>query len=482
MDKRTKYFMKIYIWLLTGIFLAAGYGLLKIGGGLDVQNPMNQGRIFDFSTEELTTSSGTWIYDGQSERFVVQSDKSWKTFPRLPKKRAWNYLNLSISGMSAESSEWQLVFLDKAGNKLGEQTVTVVNGGNLIPLTYTEPFRRLRIWIRDQPELTFSVDAMQLRMNTIGFSREVFWPSFWRACGGYMLVSLLVFLLCRIRGRDAIEVLQFAYTMPGDYLGSRLRRRVSERSAGNLCTLLFMMLFLVAPVMNICGVYLDDAFYKYGILASALFVVLIALLVWEKPLHPVKWSGILPAVWFLLWGWVCISDLLVSKYFHFTGYVFLFAVGFFFFMWNNMSRPKRMMNHMIQGLELTFPIVLVYSLICRKRYVGILYNGAFKSREDMSLYALAVLIAFLAELHFVLIQKNVRHRKKRVVLYGTGASLCVYFLYRAYTLTCVCAGILVILVFGVRLLKKSRVLPLGRKKVSGCLWQRLYVRWELYWR
>lgn len=469
MREKNMRFMKIYIWVLTGIFFAAGVGLLKIGGTLDVQNPMNQERIYDFSGNELTTSSETWIYDAQSGVFVVQGDKAGKNFASIPYNGSWNYLNLNISRMNADSSEWTLIFLDKANHKLGQQVITVANGENLIPLTYNESFRKLRIRIRNQSGLVFSIDAMQFRMNTVGFSAEVFLPAFRSALTGYIVISLLVFLFCHIKGRDAIEVLQFAYTLPGNYLGSRMRSRLSDRSAGFLRTILFMILFLVVPVMNISGNYFDSSLYKYGILASAVLLALIALLAWEKPLQQVKWSGILPAAWFMLWGWSCLSDLFVDKYFKYTGYVFLTAVGFFFFMWNNMNRPKRMMNQLIRGLELTFPIMLVYCLICRKRYVGILYNGAFSNREDMSLYVLAVLIAFLSELHFALVRRKICHRRKRIILYGIGVSLCVYFLYRANTLTCVCAGGFVILLFVIRLVQKCRTLPLGKAKSLGML-------------
>ena len=114
-----------------------------------------------------------------------------------------------------------------------------------------------------------------------------------------------------------------------------------------------------------------------------------------------------------------------------------------------MSRPEGMREDMLRGLRLTFGPLLVYTLIFRKRYVGIFYNGAFSNREAFAFYALALLLAFLWGLYIEWRKVKERQRKIGIVLYAAGAGLCVYFLYRASVTACmVAAGVLIVVFSG----------------------------------
>lgn len=219
-------------------------------------------------------------------------------------------------------------------------------------------------------------------------------------------------------------------------------------------------------VWNVTGLYAQKETYKYGILGFVGILVLAALVSWEQPLRYISWNEILPKVWFALWLMVCVSDFAVSKFYKFTGYAFLFGVGFFFFLWNNMKNPQLIRKNLMRGLEWTLPLLTVYCMIFRQKRIGVLYNGPFLNREMFACYALMTLIAFLAELYLVLQQVNEKNRKRKIVLFGIGAAVSVYYLYESYTLICIFAGALVTLLLGVLLLKKRKDLVLG---VAGSL-------------
>lgn len=476
-----KCFVKIYIWLFAGVFLSIGAGLLNIGGELHLQNPMDQEQIYDVPREDLTSSSATWLYAEEYGVFVMQTPKASKLFTRIPDHHAWNYLHLIISRMHTTSMYGRVIFYSGDRQVIGTQDILIANGENMIPISVTEPFRRLRIMLPDQTGLPLSIDSMQLRMNTTGFSREKFQEGAAGAALVYLFLSFIAFVALSVRREDALDLLQSAYTLPGDYLGSRLARALPKRARAHLRVFLFLLLFLTMPVIHICGLYYEESFYRYAMTGCALLLIMIALLSWEAPLHGLKWGNALHVSWFLLWGWVCLSDLVAIKDIKLTGCLFLLAVGFFFFLWNNMSYPKRMLRDMMRGLEWTFPCFLVYTLICRKRYVGILYNGAFASREDLSLYALALLIAFLFELQFALFAKSARRRGAQIALYACGAAFAVYFLYRAFTPTCIAAGIAVILLFAILLFREYRILAFGVLRTAEILAASLVCSGLLIW-
>lgn len=430
MQQTEKKIVKIYLWLMLGLLLSAGAALMKSTGSTDVNNLMNQAEVYDFSKEQL-----------------MDADE----IKELPSKRRWNYLQLEIESLPETGGSCGITVYNKKGKVLGEQTEIVFNGKNQIELSYQEPFKYIGVVVNDAPDSFILPEKMQLRMNLLLFQEAVFLPVFFLLFGGYLVLTVYpVFRKRKLSGRSGfIGILQYAYALPGNYLGSRLGGRIKERQRNVARTLLFMTLFLSGMLMEISGNYLTKESYKYGVLFETILLILIALLSWERKLQPKKWEGALVTAWFFLWIWVCISDFVVSKYFKFTGYVFLIAVGFLFYFWNHMSRPEGMREDMLRGLRLTFGPLLVYTLIFRKRYVGIFYNGAFSNREAFAFYALALLLAFLWGLYIEWRKVKERQRKIGIVLYAAGAGLCVYFLYRASVTACmVAAGVLIVVFSG----------------------------------
>lgn len=360
--------VKIYVWLMFGLLLCAGITMMKMNGSTDVNHLMNQERVYDFSEEEISKE---------------------QEIKKLPEKKKWNYLRIDVDDCLAEQKECTITIYDKNGKVLGEQTTSVCSGKNYVKLSYEKPFRFVGVRINIPKGEQVAIGKMQLRMNQMEFSPNTFFSVFLVLFVSYLVLT--AFFVWNGKGTGgverALELLQYAYTIPGNYLGSRVYGKVSPKKRSLIRSLLFALVFVTGPVMEKSGLYRDAGAYKYGILFQIILLFVIAVLSWEKQLKPGKWHGVLVTSWFLLWIWVCISDFVVSKYFKFTGIIFLTVIGFFFFLWSHMADPEQMTKDMFRGLRFTFLPMLFLIVISQKT-------------ESMMLYMLALLLAFLAGIYF----------------------------------------------------------------------------------
>lgn len=467
-DQKKERFLKLYIWLFAGILMSIAVSFMRISGSANLNAFLDQGRVYDFVRADLTSSMHGGSYNPEGNYYTVEGERARKNFRRLESTETWSYLKLEIANLNAASSEWQIDYLDADRNRISSQTVNVTNGYNAVTIDCAEPFRYLRFRILGQSGLTFSLNSMQLRERDVVFTSSDFVKNFLPVFGVYLLISALIWLARHIKAASVVEVVQYAFGLFGNYAGSRLTKTLDTNQKNRMRTLLFWFIYVYMILFHVFGLYADKEYYKYGVLGVVAAVILIGLLSWEKPLHYVKWNGILPMSWVALWTWACVSDLVVSKFFKFTGYVFLFGVGFFFFVWNNMEHPKAIRNNMIHGLMATFPIVIVYCLLFRQKYQLVFYNGVFSTRKEMALYALMVLIAFLAELFYYLRYEGAAFKKK-IVLYGVGTAVSCYFLQQTGVVTCMAAAAVVLLLFLYKLLREYRHLPMGAAKTAGIL-------------
>lgn len=461
MERQKKNNVKIYIWLMFGILCSFAVGMMKTSGSLNLGNFFNQGEVYEFAPETFMKSSSSWYYDPSSAMYTITNDKAKKALPSIKVYKSWSYISLNADNLNRESAEMIFYFYDRFGNKVWQQSNVIGMGDNLIPIQYPEKFQKIKMVVKNQPGLTIMVNSMQLKDTDIGFQASVFLKAFGIAIMIYLLFTGLIAAVWDIKVKNRnwyapVEILQYIYILSGNYLGERWTKGLDKKTKSRIRKELFWFLFTNAMIYQALDLYMDKNYYKYGILLSAVAVVVIAIFSWEKPLQYMKWNGILPISWLVLWTAVCISDFVVSKYFNFTGYAFLFGVGFFFFVWNNMEKPKQIRNDMIRGLEWTFPVVVIYCMLFRQKIEGIFYNGAYCNRQDMALYTLMMLIAFLSEIFYYMLYSCSKSREKWIALYTVGTALSIYFLWMTQVRTCLAAGVLVLIVFFCMLQKEKK--------------------------
>lgn len=462
MEQQKRNHVKLYIWLMFGILCSFAIGMMKTSGTFNTERFFDQGEVYEFSPETFMKSTTYWYYDRNAGMYVMQNHLGARMLPAIEMYRKWNYISLNVGNLNRESSEFIFAFYDKAGNMVWKQSNIIGNGDNLIPIQYAGKFKKVKVIIRNQPGITLTVNSMQLKDTDTGFLFSVFFQYFATAAIVYILLTLLAVLILHIRVKDRnwyapVEILQYAYMLFGNYLGEKWTRGLDKKVRSRIRKELFWFLFLYTMIYQISGFYMEKQSYKEGILMSVAVLVLIAIFSWEKPLQYVRWKGLLPISWLILWTMVCISDFAVSKYFKFTGYVFLFGVGFFFFIWNQMEQPKQIRNDMIRGLEWTFPVVVVWCMFFRQKIDGIFYNGIYANREDMALYALMMLVVFLAEIFYYLCYSRSHVKERWIGVYIVGTVLSIWFLWQTQVRSALIAGGVVLVLFFYMLKKEEKI-------------------------
>ena len=466
MEQKTKKLAKICVWMITGILVCISASCMKTGNSFNFDQYLTNHDVYNFSKAEIKASTNSCVYNSSTDTFMVNGSLANKTFEKIIDNKPWPFISLNVSNLNVESSNWKILYYNANGVELTEQMVKITNGENVIENYYKEPFQRMVIAISDQPNLTFTLNSVQLRDSATPLDVQALT---WQAINYfviYLFVSLLIWFLRKGNPYGLVELLQYAFILFGDYLGSKIGGKLSSIVRNRLRTLLFFILYIFMTYWSVKGFYQQQENYKYGILISVIILILIGLISWERPLQYVRWNGIIQVTWLVMWVMVCLSDFVVSKFYKFTGYAFLFGVGFSFFVWNNMERPKWIRNNMIRALEWTFPVCMVFCILFRQKRAFLLYNGPFLSRENMAAYALVTLLVFLADIYFCLLHRRVALRKFKIVLYGMGAAVSVYYLYISYTFICILAAVVVTLMFAIFLFQRKHILALG---ISGSI-------------
>lgn len=440
---------------MFGILISFMAAMMKASGGGQLNRFFAQGEVYEFSPETFMLSTDSCAYNEETGTYTVLKEKAVKRFPRIKKQKSWSYMVVNMSNLNRESVKVIFAFYDRDKVKLFEQENDLTDGENLIPIMYPEEFQRIKMILYDQKDLSFTLDAVRLQDREGGFATGSFLKYFAVVFAVYAVLS---FLLLRCRGWDGyglIEYLQYIFILFGNCLGRKMGGAVSGKARSRVRKGLFFLLFLHTIIFQALGLYGEEDFYRFGIMGSVLILILIALFSWERTLDYVNWRKPLPIAWFSLWAGICISDFVVSKLWKFSGYAAIFGISFFFFVWNQMERPKQMRNDLIRGLEWTFPPVVVYCMFFRQRTEGVSYHGAYCNQRDMALYLVVILIAFLAELFYSLVYS--REKKcLETVAYICGGAVAVYLLWQTGAAMSIAAAGMALMVFFYKLLNRKR--------------------------
>lgn len=455
MEQHKKRIIKRYIWIMFGILISFMAAMMKASGGGQWNRFFAQGEVYEFSPETFMLSTDSCAYDEDTGTYTVLTKKAVKRFPLIRKKKSWSYMVVNMSNLNRESARVIFAFYDRDKVKLFEQENDLANGENLIPVMYPEEFQRIKMILYNQEDLSFTLDGMRLQDREGGFATGSFLKYFVLTFAVYAVVSGLI-LLCRgWDGYGLIEYLQYIFILFGNCLGRKMGGNISQKARSRIRRVLFFLLFLHTVIFQALGLYGEEDFYRFGILGSVVVLILIALFSWERMLDYVNWRRPLPIAWFSLWAGICISDFIVSKLWKFSGYAAIFGISFFFFVWNQMERPKQMRNDLIRGLEWTFFPVVIYCMFFRQRTEGVSYHGAYCNQRDMALYLVVILIAFLAELFYSLVYSREKKGMENIA-YICGSAVAIYLLWQTGAAMCIAAAGMTLLVFFYKLLNRKK--------------------------
>ncbi len=466
MLKEEKQKLFFYLWGMIGILSAIMISFMEAGEGWNVDNFLNQDQTCEYTEDNLIYTEETCTKNFETGNYIVTAEKAVLELEDISRSTNWKYMSIQLSNLSTEKTYWNIVFLNKAGDVVSKQTATLVSGENMIEVACRQPFQSIKLVIKEQTGLMFQINKIQFRMNDAVISPQKIMTNFFFWIGLYVGISGIIYWTYKSNLYTVVEILQEGYRLFGNSVGKRFLKGNEKRYVGIVRTGMITLLFVMGELSGILGWYEDANGYKYYMLLIAVLITLLGVLCWESDLTLLNWNSMIPVAWMLLWVSVCISDVMESKNYKFVGYVFLLAVGFFFFSWNNMAEPQKIKREIYMGFNLNFVLVAVYCMIFRAKKIGVLYNGAFLSREDSAIYAVTAVGVFLAQLYKELFRENEKYRwNGRIVLYIIGIAVSVSFLYYSNTISCNLAFVTEVIIFGYYIFRRKKILTTKAKEL-----------------
>lgn len=460
--------IKIFTILLTGFLLCYAAVMMYIGGSVNIRELLSSGRVYDFSREELQSSSRNWQYSEEEQGYWIKKNSALKKWKIEKKATGWCFLYITVKEMSQEAMDIRIIYYNKAGGKVIEQPHTLTKGENIIILQYPgEELYRMGIRIYGGKDQFLSIQSMQLRENALGFSMRRFGKLMAVSYLGFLVV-LAVFWLIRKRYLDiprnidrtvaqkqhnkgicleelqggaisdyqaeknnrgnCLEALQEIYQILIEDVCKWVHHRTVPKGREVSRKLLWCFLFLWMIAANLLGWCTDGQAHRYYMLSLSMIFLMIAVLAWERPLCYLNWKNPLCLAWLWLWIGTLLSDVFVVSDYKWHGIPMLLACGILIFVWNNMKYPRKMIAEISWALEVDFGIAVLFCMIYRTKKLAVCYNGIFPDSQQFSMYTALMLAVFLVEISGLTGEKKLF---KKSVWPITGAALSLFFLQRA---------------------------------------------------
>lgn len=447
------------IWrLLIVLVISIAATMLHIGGTNNLFDFLEAGRVYDFPKADLIKQSSTWIYNAESDNYIVLGNKSLNKYLLNGQEETWNYLYVKIEKLNIEQLSGYIYYYNSDNQKVTEQPIVLNEGENIVMLSGECPMYRMGICLIDREGSTFEISSMQLRTTVLGFYADRFGKIFVIFfIVGIVFLGILTFFEKKYKKevhidgccRGVIHILQSFFKVFGDYAGAQMGGKLCRAQVNDIRTFLFCCLWILMIVGNMTGWATSQSAYKYYILVYTLLTLLLAFISWERPLKRVKWNSWQAKTWITVGAIMIISDYMVSKDIKFAGYILLLATGFLIFVWNQMKYPRQMLDCMMRSLKITFWIGLAFCIIFRRTVNGIGYNGLFADCEQNAIYGMIMTITFLISVY----GENKNYIRN---ISGAFLSACLVILSKEFFCQIVTVGVMIFCFFAIAYRKIRR--------------------------
>ncbi len=403
--------LHMFLLFMAGLLISVMIAMMWLGGNVNFQEFLSGGDVYNVSPVSLEQSSRKWAYDEEKEGFWLLKKWSGRYFDLNGHDQPWNYLYLTIRESTMESLSGYIRYYGPDREDRYKQPIELHVGENIVPLNSEIPMVELAIVFQKAQGQFVAVSEIQLR-TTPRVSILAFLKCFAVAFAGVsMFLAALLFLKRRfIRNRresHVIEALsdsvQDVIRIWGDAIGRRTGGRLYPHQRESMRKFLFSVLIVWMMVGNVLGWLEDSVVYRYHVLVCVLLLLAIAFVSWEKPLQNRLFHGTLFKSWCLLWLGIIFCDFFVDRQLEsLAGFSMLFAGTVFFCFWQNMDRQVRMFCNLMDALEITFFLGIVYCMVFRMKLPAIDYNGMFRNPEELAMYGVLMASVFLCEVNGLL--------------------------------------------------------------------------------
>ena len=403
MEKRRCNVTVCIVVLLMGLVLSASVAAMCLAGQFNLDNFYDVGDIYEVPYSTFCTSGTDWIYDAAEGQSEISSENATFVLRLQQDDFAWKYLKMQFKDMNVDQINWHFYFLNSAQEVTGELETSLTEGENVRSIDAGE-FRTIKIVAEGQSGIKFGLEKIIFYENEPAFDIGRYLQIAGIVLCGYLAAMLIMWKLIGkwVRKVDfyaPIRMFENGYLQVGRICCKKTPgiMSISQKTRGNVRSMLLLSMFIVMTVVDDTSNY-KKVGYNYLLLCCVLLLFLTAIFMIERPLTRLYWKKPMILCWFSLWGMACISDFVVYKDFHYTGYMMLSVIGFLFFAWGNMENPTDFIKDIIRAVRWSFLPACLFCLFFRPLIAGVRYSGINNNPIPFAIYLNMVILAFCAAL------------------------------------------------------------------------------------
>lgn len=450
-----------FMWLLFGLLAGVVVALMAGTGSDSINKFYDAGAVYDMSSAYRDQSGYAIDYDAGKDVLRVTEDIAAKWFDLSGMKKKWNYIILDISGLNRDTLDITVDYFGKDGALLYSQPAALTEGRNVIS-SEDVSYAAIQFQIFNQAGAEFNIEKLQFRKEMPNINWQKFWISFVAATLAVLTAVRIFYYFIgkKIDWYGFWDVLQGIYILVGERIGCVIEK-INNRTRSVLRTGLLAFQILYMQLMMDMQLYESDKYYKYQMLICSFIILALGALCYEKKLVKVNWRNKLVGMWTILWLLACVSDFIVAKRYAFLGYIMLFVMGFFYFMWNQMENRKQIFREFVHAIMLSFVVTTLFCLLCRPLVEGTRYLGSYYSPGMYAMYVLFVWIAFWADID---VRINTEKKLSPMLLADmAGVALSGYLIWKTQSASGVIPAVLVLGIFGCKQLFLSHSLTVVKR-------------------
>ena len=368
-------------FIIAGLCICLAYVLACciVLGSCHKKQLLQQGRIYAFSEQALQQDGEGIHFDKERQCMQVTEDEAAIVLNEVKKAKIWNYLFVEVSGSTSSSIPVQIECYNR--DKMVFHTVDsqLATGDNYVTLNSSQATKYIVIRLLNGKGMEFSIGEIQLRTKLPASMKKIAWSTLLLSIVFCLLAAILlrsskiksVFMAFDVYFFQALkEVLEYIYSEVGIHFYQKIKNTGWYQKRKEVQIFLFTLLFLLQYAALTSGIYAKADYYNYCVLVCCIILLVITVFfIGDRAENKIKnrqsnW------VWTAFWLVTCISDMLVDKYYQYTGWVMLIVIGFFLYWWRQMQHPGQLVLNMISGLRIAFLFIAAYSFVYRQSMAG----------------------------------------------------------------------------------------------------------------